>query len=119
MMQFILTGITLCATTLLVADGAKATPVVNLCPQATWTVGYDIGEFIPLAQSQYKTGLVTRGPSHVRSGAGFESAVLLTLDPGSQVTIIGEAWDGGCNHWLRIMVESELYWMHGSQLQII
>ncbi len=123
-MKSILAGITLCAASLLIAQDAKALtpaqiPVTSMCPEATWAAGYAIGELIPLAQRQYKVGLITNGPSNVRSGAGFESPVLFTLNAGEQVTIAGEAWDIGCNQWMYVIVNSQFYWMHGSQLRML
>ncbi|MEB3268374.1 MAG: SH3 domain-containing protein [Leptolyngbya sp.] len=119
MLTSILGGVTLWATVALTAGVAQAPnpPVTEVCPEATWAEGFLLWELILLAPEQYKTALVFDGPSNVRLGAGFESEVAFTLPTGSQVTIIGETWDAGCNQWMRVQVDTDLYWMHGHQLQ--
>ena len=121
MVKSIFGGITVCAAVLLSTGVAHATnpPVTEVCPEATWADGYRLWELMALPEDQYKRAEVIGDPSNVRRGAGFESEVAFTLGAGSQVTITGETWDGGCNQWMQVQigVGDEIYWMHGNLLQ--
>lgn len=88
------------------------------CPDATWAEGFQIGELIALAPDQYKRAEVVGSPSNGRSGAGFNSPVVATLSKGNPVTVMGEAWDGGCNQWMQVQVDNRVLWMHSSTLQL-
>lgn len=109
------------STLMLIPGQVKAKSVIEHCPgaQASWTVGYDIWDLIPLASEQYKTALVYDGPSNVRLSVGFDADVAFTLPTGAQVTVTGEAWDTGCNQWMRVLIGARHYWMHYSQLRLI
>ncbi|MBE7383205.1 MAG: hypothetical protein F6J95_017540 [Leptolyngbya sp. SIO1E4] len=120
MMKFFLSGAILFAgLSLAIEDANAATPVIAQCPVATWTTGYNLWELIPLAESQYKPAIVTEGLTNIRAGMGFESEVVFTLDGGTQVMVVGEAWDGGCNQWMYVRIGSNLYWVHGHQIQLL
>ena len=98
---------------------AQATPVVEQCPVATWTIGYNLWELIPLAESQYKLAIVDVGPTNVRAGVGFDAAILFTAVAGTQVTVLGEAWDTACNQWMYVRLGDGLYWMYGGQVRFL
>ncbi|HEY9738333.1 MAG TPA: SH3 domain-containing protein, partial [Trichocoleus sp.] len=94
------------------------TPVANLCPNATWAAGYYIGELMPLKPEQYRSAVVVGDDTNVRDGAGFESRTVLTLDRNAPVTIVGEAWDSGCNQWMQVQINSKRHWMNGNTLRL-
>jgi uncharacterized protein YgiM (DUF1202 family) len=94
------------------------TPVASLCPQATWTTGYYIGELIPLAVAQYKSAIVLSRVANVRPGAGFDSAPTGSLAQNEPVIILGEAWDRGCNQWMQVQIGAQRRWMHGYDLRL-
>lgn len=120
MLKYLLGGIAACAAVMATAHSAQAQiPVLYMCPEAYWTEGYHIWELIPLDPEQYKLASVIEGPSDVRSGVGFDAEVIASLESGAEVTIIGEAWDMGCNHWLRVLINGEPYWMAGRDLQLL
>lgn len=87
------------------------------CPEATWTDGFQINELIALTPDRYKGAKVVGSPSNGRSGAGFDSSVVTTLRKGTPVTVMGEAWDGGCNQWMQVQVGNLVLWMHSSTLR--
>jgi|GEM_PF-5536538 hypothetical protein len=121
MLKLIGVALTAYAATLFLgpAPAAKAqTPVLDLCPQATWTGGFNIGEFIPLNPSQYWQAEVTTA-TPLRKGYGYEGGVVSTLSPGARVTIRGEVWDAGCNQWMGVEVNSSRHYIHGHALKKI
>lgn len=93
-------------------------PVVDQCPQATWADGHNIGELISLHPSQYKSAAISQDSVEVYDGPDFNSDILLTIYPRSQVTITGEAWDMDCNQWIQASVDEGSYWVHSSDLQL-
>ena len=121
MLRFSFSGVLAGALILLVPGQVKAIPVIDHCPQEQpiWTVGHNIWELIPLAPEQYKRALVHDGPSNVRLEVGFDYDEIFTLPTGAQVTVTGEAWDSGCNQWMRVLIGTNHYWIHGSQLRFL
>ena len=91
-------------------------PVMDICPQATWTQGYNLWELISLDASQHRIATVIDGPVNVRTGIGFDAPVAFTLNTGVRVRVEGESWDTGCNQWMYVRVEGSLYWIHGNFL---
>lgn len=95
------------------------TPVLQQCPQATWTNGYHIWEVIPLSPNQYKTAVVAADGVRVRSGAGMDALTLETFNKGVNVTVTGEAWDMACNQWMRVRFRGGSAWIHGDYLILL
>lgn len=93
------------------------TPVISLCPQATWTAGYYIHELIPLAASQYRSAIVAGDRVQARRGAGFAFDSVTILERGEPVIVTGEAWDQGCNQWMQVQARGRRNWIHGDLLQ--
>jgi hypothetical protein len=121
-MKFLLSGVAIAIGLTVAMDSAHAAiPIVEQCPDATWTEGYSIWDLIPLAPEQYKPAVVFGGSGDIRGGVGYDSPVLFQISEGSRVTIIGEAWDMGCNQWtkIRIGMDGNEYWIHGFQLQML
>ncbi|NER81755.1 MAG: hypothetical protein F6K42_19770 [Leptolyngbya sp. SIO1D8] len=120
MLKYVLSGTVMVASLGLAIEPASAiTPVMAQCPAATWTVGYNLWELIPLAESQYKSAIVTDPFTPIRAGMGFESTVLFNAEVGTQVTVIGEAWDTGCNQWMYVRINEGLHWVHGDRLRLL
>lgn len=94
-----------------------ASPLVtDFCPQATWTQGYRIGEIVPLNPQQYRSATVI-AVTPLRSSYGFEGDVITNLPVGTQVTIMGEVWDVGCNQWMAVFGDQQISFIHGNALQ--
>ncbi|NJL47162.1 MAG: hypothetical protein HC929_06220 [Leptolyngbyaceae cyanobacterium SM2_5_2] len=92
------------------------TPVLDLCPQATWTRGFNIGEFIPINPSQYwQSEVMTATP--LRRSYGYEGEVVSTLSAGARLTIRGEVWDAGCNQWMAVEINGSRQFVHGHALR--
>ena len=89
--------------------------VTDICPNATWTEGYRIGEMIPLSPSQYHSAVVINA-TPLRSGYGFAGNVITDLQVGAQVTITGEAWDMGYNQWIAVAGDQQISFVHGNDL---
>lgn len=99
---------------------AQEPPIAPInCPsQPTWTAGFTFYERILLSNSQFKTATVNADIAKVRQGTGMESPTAFTLNRGATVTIIGEAWDRGCNQWMEISTAEGSRWIHGDLLAI-
>lgn len=95
---------------------AQAPPLItDICPEATWTTGYRIGELIPLHPDQYRPAVtITQTP--LRSSYGFAAPVITDLGVGAQVTITGEVWDIGCHQWIAIVGDQQTNFVHGPAL---
>lgn len=123
MLKLVLGALTTAAFVCCLPEPASAQaaliPVTRLCPEATWAAGYYIWELIPLDSTRYKSAQVYNGSADARSGVGFEARVVSSLPIGTQVTIVGEAWDTGCNPWMHILYNDQKYWVHGYDLQLI
>ncbi len=95
-----------------VGSGPQAR-VVDQCPEALWTEGYRIDELIPLAEQQYRAAVVHKNGTRLRNKAGFESAIINTLNAGDPLLVVGEAWDSGCNQWMQVQIDGQRLWVHG------
>jgi uncharacterized protein YraI len=93
------------------------TRVRQACPQAPWTEGYHLYELIALAEAQYRPSLVTGRSAPLRDGAGFDAREVGRLQRGTLLIVIGEAWDHGCNQWMRVQVSGDRHWIHGHAIQ--
>jgi uncharacterized protein YgiM (DUF1202 family) len=91
--------------------------VVEQCPKAVWTQGYRIHELIPLAERQFHTAFASEDNTLLRNKAGFKSDVLATVRRGEPMTIVGEAWDSGCNQWMQVQWNNQHLWVYGNQVQ--
>lgn len=127
MMKKLLAGLTLTTVAAfplaiphLLASAQDSVFVTTQCPQATWMTDYFINEFMPLSPTQVKKADVFSNTVDVRTGAGFASRIAFTLDQGEQVDILGEAWDRGCNQWMKVSIARTTgeYWIHGDLLKI-
>jgi uncharacterized protein YgiM (DUF1202 family) len=124
MVKYFVMGAAVGAATLLPAGfawwlaQAQAQPVVPVqCPQnPEWMQGFGFQELMELRPDQYRYAWVSASEGNVRRGAGYESAVAFTLPKNTQVTVIGEAWDSGCNPWMQVSTSQGDLWMHGSIL---
>lgn len=97
---------------------AQEQPAVPLqCPQnPVWMEGFGFQNLVKLNPRQYRSARVNVSDGRVRDRAGFESNVAFTLPRNATVTVIGEAWDTGCNQWMRVRTDRGDYWMHGNTL---
>jgi uncharacterized protein YgiM (DUF1202 family) len=99
-------------------DGWGVDPmVVELCPKAVWAEGYRINDLIPLAERQFHTALASENNTHLRNKAGFESDIVATVNNGEPMTVVGEAWDIGCNQWMRVEWNGQQFWVYGNQVR--
>lgn len=89
--------------------------VADLCPQVTWADGFRIGEMVPLDPAQYHPATVI-SLTPLRSGYGFEGAVITDLAVGTRVTVTGEVWDMGCNQWMAVPSNQLPAFIHGNAL---
>jgi len=97
---------------------AQSNPAVrSVCPNAQHMDDFEIGEFKPLAADAVYTAEVTGDGVNVRQGAWMGSAVAFEVSEGAQVEVLGEAWDQGCNAWLKVDINGNDYWISRSYLQ--
>ena len=89
--------------------------VADLCPHVTWADGFRIGEMVPLNPAQYRPATVIL-LTPLRSGYGFEGAVITDLAVGTRVTVTGEVWDMGCNQWMTVPSDQQPAFIHGNAL---
>ena len=89
--------------------------VADHCPHVTWADGFRIGEMVPLAPTQYHPAAVI-SLTPLRSGYGFEGAVITDLAVGTRVTVTGEVWDMGCNQWMAVPGDQQPAFIHGNAL---
>lgn len=126
MFKPIVTGVSASAAILTAAGlaqhlaDAQEPPIAPInCPsQPTWTAGFTFYERILLADGQFKTATVNADAAKVHQGAGLASPTAFTLNRGATVTVIGEAWDRGCNQWMEITTAEGNRWIHGNLLAI-
>jgi hypothetical protein len=89
--------------------------VTTDCPKAEWMAPFRLFELNELAPSQYHQMRVNSSDgANIRNGVGFASNVVFALPHNSTVTVIGEAWDSGCNQWMQVQVDGQRYWVHGN-----
>jgi SH3-like domain-containing protein len=97
--------------------------ITSQCPEATWTEGFRFYELIELARWQYRPSSVVASEVNLRDGVGFEAAIVQQLPQGTPLVVTGEAWDGGCNQWMRVRIEApglagdRHYWVSGRYIQ--
>jgi hypothetical protein len=97
-------------------DIAQALPplITEICPDVTWADGFRIGELVPLAPHQYHAA-VTITTTPLRAGYGFEGEVITDLTVGTEVLVRGEVWDMGCNQWMVVSQDPQMF-VHGNAL---
>ncbi|WP_346294106.1 hypothetical protein [Sphaerothrix gracilis] len=97
-------------------DIAQALPplITEICPDVTWADGFRIGELVPLAPHQYHAA-VTITTTPLRAGYGFESEIITDLTVGTKVMVRGEVWDMGCNQWMVVSEDPQMF-VHGNAL---
>lgn len=100
-----------------VAQAQSIPTVRSVCPDAQHMDDFEIGEFKPLASGAVYTAEVTGDNVNVRQGAWMGATVAFKVSEGAQVEVLGEAWDQGCNAWLKVDINNNDYWISRSYLQ--
>jgi hypothetical protein len=95
---------------------AQADDVVNLCPQQPeWAQGVPFYEYLSHGDSQ-KSAWIVSEYAVVKDGPGMSKGELGRLPQNTKVLVTGEAWDNGCNRWMKVEDEYGSAWIHGSDL---
>ncbi|MGB3201072.1 MAG: GW dipeptide domain-containing protein [Nodosilinea sp.] len=126
MFKPIATGVSACAVILStagwvqhMADAQEQPPLVpSQCPgEPAWTRGFNFYERIALSPNQYRAAVVSSDIADVYAGVGFEAEqASFKLRQDDRVSILGEAWDSGCNQWMQVQTDQGVFWMHGNTL---